>query len=63
MKQKYKLVFCSPEVKVYKDHANLNPQDAFKVERITNEETFEPKNWALAISEKGNLMMIAVSKK
>ena len=59
----YKLVFCAPNVRVYKDPNNSDPQDAFKVECIADEKTYEPKNWALSISESGHLMMILVSKK
>ncbi len=63
LNKKYKLIFCSQDVRVYKDLNNPDPQDAFKVECIADEKTFEPKNWSLAISDSGHLMMILVSGK
>jgi hypothetical protein len=63
MKPQYDLFFRTPDLAVYKNYNEPNPYESFKIECVEGDKTFEPENWALSISESGNLMAIILKRK
>ena len=59
----YDLIFKTPDLAVYRDPKNPDPYDSYKIECLDEGKTFEPKNWALSISETGNLMAIILKRR
>lgn len=63
MKAQYDLFFRTPDLIVYKNPNEPDPYNSFKIECVEGDKTFEPENWALSISETGNLMAIIFRRK